>query len=144
MLVRMSFDKVTSFYMNLLFNTDFMYRAMDGLKQGTTTVIALYQEDLYRLPIVVPTKNVMDTFSIIEKSILNQKELLTNEIISLIKQRDELLPLLMNGQVSVNSDLSVYKKRRGKIPSLTLNHVSDIQILQCKCIIGIKTVHYTL
>ncbi|MGL5980690.1 MAG: restriction endonuclease subunit S, partial [Phocaeicola sp.] len=25
---------------------------------------------------------------------------------SLIKQRDELLPLLMNGQVSVNSDLS--------------------------------------
>ena len=100
MLVRMSFDKVTSFYMNLLFNTDFMYRAMDGLKQGTTTVIALYQEDLYRLPIVVPTKNVMDTFSIIEKSILNQKELLTNEIISLIKQRDELLPLLMNGQVS--------------------------------------------
>ena len=107
MLVRMSFDKVTSFYMNLLFNTDFMYRAMDGLKQGTTTVIALYQEDLYRLPIVVPTKNVMDTFSIIEKSILNQKELLTNEIISLIKQRDELLPLLMNGQISVNSDLAV-------------------------------------
>ena len=44
----------------------------------------------------------------------------------------------------LNSDLSVYKKRRGKIPSLTLNHVSDIQILQCKCIIGIKTVHYTL
>lgn len=126
MLVRMSFDKVTSFYMNLLFNTDFMYRAMDGLKQGTTTVIALYQEDLYRLPIVVPTKNVMDTFSIIEKSILNQKELLTNEIISLIKQRDELLPLLMNGQVSVNSDLSVYKKRRGKVPSSILNDVSDI------------------
>ena len=126
MLVRMSFDKVTSFYMNLLFNTDFMYRAMDGLKQGTTTVIALYQEDLYRLPIVVPTKNVMDTFSIIEKSILNQKELLTNEIISLIKQRDELLPLLMNGQISVNSDLSVYKKRRGKVPSSILNDVSNI------------------
>lgn len=34
----------------------------------------------------------------------------------------------MNGQVSVNSDLSVYKKkRRGRIPSLTLNQVSDIQ-----------------
>lgn len=31
----------------------------------------------------------------------------------------------------INSDLSVYKKRRGKVPSLTLNHVSDIQILQC-------------
>ncbi|KAA5475735.1 restriction endonuclease subunit S, partial [Bacteroides caccae] len=50
----------------------------------------------------------------------------------LTKQRDELLPLLMNGQVSVNSDLSVYKeKRRGKIPSLTQNQVSDIQIFHC-------------
>jgi len=36
-------------------------------------------------------------------------KMLTNrsEIMSLIKQRDELLPLLMNGQVSVNSDLSL-------------------------------------
>ncbi len=39
----------------------------------------------------------------------------------------------------------LYKeKRRGKFPSLTLNHVSDIQILQCKCIIGTKAVHYAL
>ena len=30
-----------------------------------------------------------------------------NEIINLTKQRDHLLPLLMNGQVSVNSDLAV-------------------------------------
>ena len=48
------------------------------------------------------------------------------EVEDLIKQRDELLPLLMNGQVSVNSDLSVYKKRRGKVPSSILNDVSDI------------------
>lgn len=54
--------------------------------------------------------------------IINLKE----ENIQLIKQRNELLPLLMNGQVSVNSDLSVYKKRRGKVPSSILNDVSDI------------------
>ena len=34
----------------------------------------------------------------------------------LTKQRDELLPLLMNGQVSVNSDLSVYKENERKHP----------------------------
>ena len=106
MLVRMSFEKVTSFYMNLLFNTDFMYKAIDGLKQGTTTVIALYQDDLYRLPIIVPSKEVMNQFAAISNSILNQKEILVSEIQSLTKQRDELLPLLMNGQVTVNSDLS--------------------------------------
>ena len=49
-----------------------------------------------------------------------------SNIEELTKQRDELLPLLMNGQVSVNSDLSVYKKRRGKVPSSILNDVSDI------------------
>ena len=42
----------------------------------------------------------------------------------------------MNGQVSVNSDLSVYKeKRRGKIPSLTLNQISDIQIFHRQSIV---------
>lgn len=41
----------------------------------------------------------------------------------------------MNGQVSVNSDLSVYKKRRGKVPSLILNDVSDIQVLHRQSII---------
>lgn len=34
--------------------------------------------------------------------------ILGEEIDTLIKQRDELLPLLMNGQVSVNSDLFVF------------------------------------
>ena len=62
--------------------------------------------------------------------IVSQYHLMIDQNISknniLIKQRDELLPLLMNGQVLVNSDLSVYKKRRGKVPSSILNDVSDI------------------
>ena len=41
--------------------------------------------------------------SIIDSVIRNELE-----IAELTKQRDELLPLLMNGQVSVNSDLSVF------------------------------------
>lgn len=72
--------------------------------------------------------------------IVSQYHLMIDQNISknniLIKQRDELLPLLMNGQVTVNSDLSVYKKlRRGKILSLTLNQVSDIQIFHCQSIV---------
>ena len=41
------------------------------------------------------------TFPIIDKIKQNKQQ-----IVELAKQRDELLPLLMNGQVSVNSDLS--------------------------------------
>ena len=104
MLVRLDFKDVSTFYMNLLFNSEFMYKALDGLKQGTTTVIALYQSDLYRLPILTPAPCVMEQFSKITDSILDQKEIISHEIAELTKQRDELLPLLMNGQAVVNSD----------------------------------------
>ena len=106
MLVRIGFKDVSSFYMNQLFNTDYMHRSLDGLKQGTTTVIALYQEDLYRLPILIPSKRITEKFTTITNAILDKKEALVREIINLTMQRDELLPLLMNGQVSVNYHLS--------------------------------------
>lgn len=106
MLVRLDFKDVSTFYMNLLFNSEFMYKALNGLKQGTTTVIALYQNDLYRLSILVPAPCVMEQFSKITDSILDQKEIISYEIEELTKQRDDLLPLLMNGQASVNYHLS--------------------------------------
>ena len=118
--------------------------AFDQRNAAGTTFGSITKEDLYNLPIVIPAKEVISAFDKICSPMFDRQMLLGEEIDTLIKQRDELLPLLLNGQVLVNSDLSVYKKRRGKIPSLTLNHVSDIQILQCKCIIGTKTVHYTL
>ena len=89
------------------------------------------QDTIKNILLPIPTRNILKLFDekigSIYQTIVNSYQ----QIDSLTKQRDELLPLLMNGQVSVNSDLSVYKKRRGKVPSLTLNHVSDIQILQC-------------
>ena len=105
MLVRLDFKDVSTFYMNLLFNSEFMYKALDGLKQGTTTVIALYQSDLYRLPILIPAPCVMERFLKITDSILDQKEIISHEIAELTKQRNELLPLLMNGQATVNYHL---------------------------------------
>ena len=109
-----------------------------------TGVPSMTASTLYNLPMIKPDKGLLKKFDMTITPIFYKMKQIRVESEKLAKQRDELLPLLMNGQVSVNSDLSVYKKRRGKIPSLTLNHVSDIQILQCKCIIGIKTVHYTL
>lgn len=62
------------------------------------------------VPLVIKYHQIVQNlFSMIEKSVV--------EINNLTKQRDELLPLLMNGQAVVNYDLSVYKKlRRGKSP----------------------------
>ena len=40
----------------------------------------------------------------LQNGIADKQLALTKEIAALTKQRDELLPLLMNGQASVNSD----------------------------------------
>jgi presenilin-like A22 family membrane protease len=53
-----------------------------------------------------PSDNVLDLWEEIV-SALNDRQLeIQKENENLIKQRDELLPLLMNGQVSVNYDLA--------------------------------------
>ena len=53
-------------------------------------------------------ENVKNMFVNTVKSMFDEQLLRQCEIEELTKQRDELLPLLMNGQVSVNSDLSTY------------------------------------
>lgn len=85
-----------------------------------TTFKEVSRDDILKFPILKPQGDVLNKWSKIETGINDRQLRLQKENENLTKQRDELLPLLMNGQVSVNSDLSVYKRRRGKFPSLTL------------------------
>ena len=70
-----------------------------------TTFKEVSREDVLRFPILKPSDNVLGLWE--ERvAALNDKQLeIQKENENLTKQRDELLPLLMNGQVSVNSDL---------------------------------------
>lgn len=78
-------------------------KAKEARAKGST-VGHLSDKDMKELYVMVPpeygARNEFD--ALLYQIILNR-----NEIISLTKQRDHLLPLLMNGQVSVNSDLSL-------------------------------------
>ena len=78
-------------------------KAKEARAKGST-VGHLSDKDMKELYVMVPSeygaRNEFD--ALLYQIILNR-----NEIISLTKQRDHLLPLLMNGQVSVNSDLSL-------------------------------------
>ena len=70
--------------------------ARDNISQNTIKNILL----------PIPTRNILKLF---DEKIGSIYQMIVNnyqQIDSLTKQRDELLPLLMNGQVSVNSDLS--------------------------------------
>ena len=91
-----------------------------------TTFKEVSREDVLKFPILKPSDAILDLWEKQVSALNNKQFVIQKENEFLTKQRDELLPLLMNGQVSVNSDLSVYKKRRGKVPSSILNDVSDI------------------
>ncbi|MCD8319067.1 MAG: hypothetical protein LUC45_09690, partial [Paraprevotella sp.] len=62
--------------------------------------------DIEKLDLVVPPDSMIEEYAKIACRLYLQIGANYKEIKSLTEQRDELLPLLMNGQVSVNSDLS--------------------------------------
>jgi restriction endonuclease S subunit len=80
-------------------------RQVEQLGTGTTFK-EVSREDILKFPILKPSDNVLDLWEEMV-SPLNDRQLeIQKENESLTKQRNELLPHLMNGQISVNSDLS--------------------------------------
>lgn len=56
MLVRIVFkEDFSTLYINALFNTPAFKKKLDGIKTGTTTIIAIYQKDLYGLSVFLPS-----------------------------------------------------------------------------------------
>ena len=81
--------------------------AFDQRNAAGTTFGSITKEDLYSLHIIIPSDEVIKAFDKICSPMFDRQMILGKEIDILTKQRDKLLPLLMNGQVSVNSDLAV-------------------------------------
>ena len=71
-----------------------------------STLRCLVMDSFLNIPLVKIPTIIGCLFTESIKPIIKQQYLINKENRGLIKQRDELLPLLMNGQVSVNSDLS--------------------------------------
>ena len=61
-------------------------------------------DDIAYLDIVIPSNDIIQKYNDIVEPMFRKMSTLRKEIDSLTKRRDELLPLLMNGQASVNSD----------------------------------------
>lgn len=71
-----------------------------------TTFGSITKNDLFNLPITIASESLIKEYESFSRNIFNQQLLIGKEINRLTKLRDELLPLLMNGQASVNYDLS--------------------------------------
>ena len=99
-------DFPKSFYYFQLLDYVDVFKKMEEARK--TTMGHITQDHLQQSTIAIPNnKDIADRFEELVSPIFNQIIKLQEEIINLTKQRDELLPLLMNGQVSVNSDLAV-------------------------------------
>ena len=91
----------------LYYYLQYHIRQIEQLGTGTTFK-EVSREDILKFPMLKPSDNVLNLWEEMV-SALNDRQLeIQKENESLTKQRDELLPLLMNGQVSVNSDLAVF------------------------------------
>ena len=92
------------YYFQLLDYIDVFKKVAEARK---TTMGHITQDHLQQSTIAIPdNKDIAVRFEELISPIFEQVVKLHEEISYLIKQRDELLPRLMNGQVSVNSDLS--------------------------------------
>ena len=91
-------DSSTLYIYYLLKQLDFVFqkRNINGTTFGSIT-----KDDLSQLPIIKPCKEIIVNYEKVCSSIFNKLISIDIELGSLTKQRDELLPLLMNGQVTI-------------------------------------------
>ena len=93
------------YYYQLLDYVDVFKKMAEARK---TTMGHITQDHLQQSTIAIPDdKSIADKFEKQISPVFERIVKLQEEISTLSKQRDELLPLLMNGQASLNSDLAV-------------------------------------
>lgn len=64
-------DRRLNYYINALFSKTNWKKYIDGCKKGTTTVIALYKDDLLEIPIPIPDEKTFDSIVRFEKDIID-------------------------------------------------------------------------
>ena len=82
-------------------NNDNFEAIKDKLAHGATQE-GVNNEDLLYFPMLIPTKNILQNYSSMLRDLYKQKYLNELENEHLAETRDFLLPMLMNGQVSVS------------------------------------------
>lgn len=109
---------------HLYFVVDGLRMAFEQRNDSGTTFGSITKEDLHNLPAIRPHEDILRYFELICSPIFDIQMNIGEEIEKLTAQRNELLPLLMNGQVSVmppevNCDLCLLRLSN----ILTFDHI---------------------
>ena len=76
-------------------------RQFEVLDSIGTTFGSITKDDLFGLQVIIPPQEIIEDFCKIGNGIFKEQSRIDEENTELIKLRDYLLPLLMNGQIEV-------------------------------------------
>ena len=91
---------------HLYYTMDYFRHTFENKNAIGTTFGSITKDELHNLPVVIPPKGVISAFNAKTFAVFNHQLSISKEIKELTTHRDTLLPLLMNGQVTLNSCLS--------------------------------------
>jgi type I restriction enzyme S subunit len=95
-------EKLDKYYLMMLFNSDYYHEYIKGFATGTI-VLHLNLNGMGWFNTALPPKSILNQFSNLIKSMESKKCVTIKENQELASLRDWLLPMLMNGQVSVGA-----------------------------------------
>ena len=98
--IRPNYKNMSSQFLYNILRDEYYVRKMTQKATGSIFK-GIRVDDLGKMEIVLPSKEIIDSFTAKITPLLNQQAKLQQESMKLSEMRDKLLPLLMNGQVEV-------------------------------------------
>ena len=98
--IRSNYKNMSSQFLYNILLDEYYVRKMTQKATGSIFK-GIRVDDLGKMEIVLPSKEIIDSFTAKITPLLNQQAKLQQESMKLSEMRDKLLPLLMNGQVEV-------------------------------------------
>ena len=98
--IRPNYSNVTSVFLYAVLRDPYYVKKMTQKATGSIFK-GIRIDDIEKIELVLPEKNIIDLYTEKVKSIINKQALLQEENLKLTAMRDKLLLLLMNGQVVV-------------------------------------------
>lgn len=93
-------DDDLKYYLLYLFNSDYFHKYISGYTNGTN-ILGLSFNGVTEYNLEIPPASILEQFASLILDIAMKKSLIFKESSNLTHLRDSLLPMLMNGQVTV-------------------------------------------
>ena len=99
-LIKITSD-INTYFLYSMFKYGSVSRYISQFANGAN-VLHLRPQSINRVKVYIPTKDIIEKYSLLVQPIFEEVNVLNEKVINLIKQRDFLLPRLMSGKLEIN------------------------------------------